>query len=101
MNVSGTPYPMRPPPSPPPKTNDGKTVKPRTEVEYLRDQVKRLQETVDYQHSVIVTQQPTMSQLQWEAAKWNHFKRILEAQHGKQAAIDAETAVNQRMMGLI
>ena len=101
MNVPGTPYPVRPPPSPPAKAADGKPYKARTEVEYLRDQVKRLQETVDYQHSVIINQQPTMAQLQWEAAKWHHFKRIVEAQHGKQAAIDAETAVNQRMMGLI
>jgi hypothetical protein len=73
----------------------------RQKADKLESEVNRLKELVDYQHAVILGQQPTMAHLQWEAAKWNHYKRILEAREGRTAVIEAENEVSQRMAGLI
>jgi len=73
----------------------------KQENESLQARVTNLQGTVDYQHAVIINQQPTMAHLQWEASKWQHYKRILEAKEGKSAVAEAESLVQQRMAGLI
>jgi ATP-dependent protease Clp ATPase subunit len=73
----------------------------RQKNDQLEAEVGRLKELVDYQHAIIVGQQPLMSHLQWEASKWNHYKRILEAKEGKAAVSEAESQVQQRMSGLI
>lgn len=73
----------------------------RQKADRLEGDVSRLRELVDYQHAIILNQQPMMAHLQWEASKWNHYKRILEAREGKSAVAEAESAVQQRMAGLI
>lgn len=73
----------------------------KAEVDGLHARIANIQGTVDYQHAVIVNQQPTMAHLQWEASKWQHYKRILEAKEGKSAVAEAESLVQQRMAGLI
>ena len=73
----------------------------RQKCDQLEKEVDRLKGVVDHQHAVILSQQPMMAHLQWESAKWNHFKRILEKEQGTAAVAEAESAVAQRMSGLI
>ncbi|MFM2134480.1 MAG: hypothetical protein RL156_1761 [Bacteroidota bacterium] len=73
----------------------------RQKCDKLQDEVRRLQDIVDHQHAIILSQQPMMAHLQWEASKWQHFKRIMEKEQGTAAVAEAEHAVQQRMAGLI
>jgi len=73
----------------------------RHKCDRLENEVSRLQGVVDHQHAVILSQQPMMAHMQWEASKWQHFKRIMESNQGKAAVAEAESVVAQRMAGLI
>lgn len=73
----------------------------RQKCDRLEREVERLKGVCDHQHAVILGQQPMMAHLQWEASKWNHFKRIIEKEQGATAVAEAESAVAQRMAGLI
>jgi len=85
----------------PPKAQNVPYNQLRQKCDELEKEVERLKGIVDHQHAVILGQQPMMAHLQWEASKWNHFKRILEKEQGASAVAEVESSVQQRMAGLI
>lgn len=86
---------------PPPPPKEPTYVELRQKNAALEHELHHLKSICDNQHAIIVNQQPMMAHLQWEASKWNHFKRILEKEKGPEAVAEAENNVAKRMSGLI